>query len=178
MGASPGPGHRRLSALDERAQGPPHRPGRQEGQVDRRDVGRLHRRLERAEPGAQALEGPRPSRASSTTRTPAGRPGSSWPGALTTTTVPAAAPTRPATWPSSVDPCHSRPALGVPIREERPPARTIPAVSPHGHDAVTMPRVRDVSLERAIDLARENAVRTEPEEVPVGAAAAGASPPP
>jgi molybdopterin molybdotransferase len=31
--------------------------------------------------------------------------------------------------------------------------------------------VRDVSLQRAIDLAREHAVRTEPEEVPVGAAA-------
>ncbi|MEZ0285631.1 MAG: molybdopterin molybdenumtransferase MoeA, partial [Thermoleophilia bacterium] len=31
--------------------------------------------------------------------------------------------------------------------------------------------MRDVTLEHALDLARENAVRTEPEDVPVGSAA-------
>jgi hypothetical protein len=29
---------------------------------------------------------------------------------------------------SSVDPCHSSAALGSPIRDERPPASTMPAV--------------------------------------------------
>ena len=42
-----------------------------------------------------------------------------------------------------------------------------PGTCPIGHDGP----VRDVTLERALELAREHAVRTEPEEVPVAAAA-------
>jgi hypothetical protein len=56
------------------------------------------------------------------------------------------------------------------MRDDRPPARTIPEVMGMRrccHDAP----VRDVSLQRAIDLAREHAARTEPEDVPVGSAA-------
>ena len=50
------------------------------------------------------------------------------PGARTTTTGPPAARARmPAVRRSSVEPCHSRAALGVPIREDRPPASTTPA---------------------------------------------------
>src|SRR5262245_6656922 len=85
-------------------------------------------------------------------------------------TGPAARPTTSTTTRRSVDPCHSRPALGTPIREERPPARTMPAVRGMGRCCHDGP-VRDVTLQRALDLAREHAVLTEPEEVPVGEAA-------
>src|SRR5687768_904582 len=54
--------------------------------------------------------------------------GSSCPGARTTITGPSTArPTTPVTCRSRVEPCHSRAAFGVPIRDERPPARTTPA---------------------------------------------------
>ena len=54
--------------------------------------------------------------------------GSSCPGARTTTTGPSVARARmPTVRRSSVDPCHSSAALGVPIRDDRPPASTTPA---------------------------------------------------
>ena len=81
-----------------------------------------------SKPASRPCSGPCPSRASSTTRMPSGSSGSSWPGARTTTTGP---PTPRATTPqvrrSSVDPCQSSHAFGVPMRLERPPASTIPA---------------------------------------------------
>ena len=79
-------------------------------------------------PAAIPWTGPLPSRGSSTTRVPLGRSGRSWPGARTTTTGPfAARATIPAVLRSRVDPCHSRAALGVPMREDWPPASTTPA---------------------------------------------------
>ena len=41
---------------------------------------------------------------------------------------PVARETMPTVRRSNVEPCHSRAALGAPIRDDRPPARTIPAV--------------------------------------------------
>ena len=55
--------------------------------------------------------------------------GSSWPAARTTTTGPSTArATRPTARRTSVEPCHSSVAFGAPMRVERPPARTMPAV--------------------------------------------------
>src|SRR5262249_52000399 len=62
------------------------------------------------------------------TTVPSGSSGRSWPVARTTTTGPfAARATIPTVRRSRVDPCHSRAALGVPIRDDRPPASTTPA---------------------------------------------------
>src|ERR1700678_3117836 len=83
-----------------------------------------------ARPTAIPWTGPLPSRGSSTTWVPAGRSGRTWPFARTTTTgPPVARATMPTVRRSSVDPCHSSAALGVPIREDRPPASTTPARS-------------------------------------------------
>ena len=79
------------------------------------------RPLSAASPAAMPCTGPLPSRGSSTTRVPSGRSGRSWPVARTTTTGPLVArATIPTVRRSSVDPCHSRAALGVPIRDDRP----------------------------------------------------------
>ena len=81
-----------------------------------------------ASPAARPCTGPWPSRGSSTTSTSAGSAGRSWPRARTTTTGPPVARAKmPTVRRSRVDPCHSRAALGVPIRDDRPPASTTPA---------------------------------------------------
>ena len=86
------------------------------------------RPLSAASPAAIPCTGPLPSRGSSTTTVPFGRSGRSWPPARTTTTGPSVArATIPTVRRSSVDPCHSSAAFGVPIREDWPPASTTPA---------------------------------------------------
>ena len=63
------------------------------------------------------------------TSTPEGSVGSGWPGAPTTTTGPSTArPTTETVRRSRVEPCHSSAAFEDPIREDRPPASTTPAV--------------------------------------------------
>ena len=84
----------------------------------------------RGQPGGQPLHrAPGPRAGPSTTSASGGSSGSACPGARTTTTGPSVARGRmPTVRRSSVEPCHSRAALGVPIRDDRPPASTIPAV--------------------------------------------------
>ena len=63
------------------------------------------------------------------TSTSGGRSGSCCPGARTTTTGPVTErATTETVRRSSVEPCQSRAALGEPMRDERPPASTTPAV--------------------------------------------------
>ena len=82
-----------------------------------------------ASPTAIPCNGPSPSRGSEATSTSGGRSGSCWPGARTTITGPVTArATTETVRRSRVEPCQSRAALGEPMREERPPASTTPAV--------------------------------------------------
>src|SRR5262249_3314295 len=79
-----------------------------------------------------------------------------WPAARTTTTGPSTArATIPTVRPRSVDPCHSRAALGVPIREDRPPASTTPA------QAITSPGYASRRIGRV-------RVAPDPAELPAG----------
>ncbi len=110
------------------------RPGAGTGRRSRRRRRPRRGRATAASPAARPCSGPRSSLASWTSSTSSGSAGSSCPGARTTTTGPSTArPTMPVMRRSSVDPCHSSAAFGVPMREDRPPARTMPAVSATAH---------------------------------------------
>src|SRR5215470_8606590 len=112
--------------------------------------------LSAASPAAIPCTGPLPRRGSSTTVASFGRSGRSWPAARTTTTGPFTARATIATVrPSSVDPCHSSAALGVPIREDRPPASTTPA------QAITSPGYASRRIGRV-------RVAPDPAELPAG----------
>ena len=88
-----------------------------------------------ARPAASPWSGPRPSRSSVTISTPPASAGNDCPRADTTITGPVTdRATIPVTRRSSVEPCQSSAALGEPMREERPPASTIPAASSMGAD--------------------------------------------
>ena len=135
-----------------------------EGRVQERHVGRRHIRRVGARsaaadsPVATPWTGPRPSCGSSTSRTPRGSSGSDCPGAMTTMIGPdSARASTPQARCTSVERCHSSPAFGVPIRDERPPASTIPAdvhVSERRWSAAPSRRSDDADDVRADPVAR------------------------
>ena len=125
------PRHRQahVGAFAHRAQHPPDEGGVQERHVGGADEGRVGAVRDRGQPrrpGPGPVPGP--PAGSWTTSTSGGSAGRSWPRARTTTTGPPVARARmPTVRRSSVDPCHFRPALGAPIRDDHPPASTTPA---------------------------------------------------
>ena len=122
-----------VGPLVHRAQHPPDEGGVQERHVGGADEGHVRAVL----PGRPARRpGPAPGPCPPADRRLPRRPaaGRAGPGreARTTTTGPPVARARmPTVRRSSVDPCHSSAALGVPIRDDRPPASTTPAESRH-----------------------------------------------
>ena len=99
-------------------------------------------------PASSPCSGPCPSRASSTTSHAGGQLRQLLARARTTTTGPSTPrATTPHVRRSSVEPCQSSHAFGVPMRLERPPASTIPAGIQRAYPSRRLnPRLRSRSL--------------------------------